>query len=247
MAQVLVPQIKAMDDAPEGVVRVMSKDEAVMAMRPGDMVLCRVNAELLMVAYKLLKRGVKAVVRGKDIGRGIVKLIEQAEKDAGQVLTVAELMQYAGNITDSEVSKFMAIPHGRGEMRAMAARDKMDCLVSISDGAKDSREVKLRVDQLFADFGDDGQPRYAVVLSTVHRGKGLEAGRVFVLRGDLMPHPMARQAADMEQERNLAYVAVTRAKFERDGKPGGCEGELVWVGQQSELFGEVDAELDGEL
>lgn len=244
MAQMLVPQIKAMDSAPQGKVTLMSKDEAVKVMRPGDMVLCRVNAELLMVAYKLLKRGVKAVVRGRDIGRGIVKLIEHAEKDAGQSLTVSELMTYAGNITDSEVSKFMSIPHGRGEMRASSARDKMDCLISISDGARNSGEVKQRIEQLFADFDSEGMPRHAVVLSTVHRGKGLEAGRVFILRGDLMPHPMAKKAEDMEQERNLAYVAVTRAKFNGDGDG---EGELVWVGQQSELFGEVDAELDGEL
>lgn len=241
MAQMLVPQIQAMSDAPVGKVTLMNKDDAVKVMKPGDMVLCRVNAELLMVAYKLLKRGVKAVVRGKDIGRGIIKLIEHAEKDAGQTLTVVELMQYAGNITDGEVAKFMAIPHGRGEMRASSARDKMDCLISISEGARLSSEVKDRINQLFADFDSDGQPRYAVVLSTVHRGKGLEAGRVFILRGDLMPHPMARKAEDMEQERNLAYVAVTRAKFSNDG-----EGELVWVDQQSELFGEVDAVLDGE-
>jgi len=51
------------------------------------------------------------------------------------------------------------------------------------------------------------------VLSTVHKAKGLEANRVFIIRPDLMPLPNSRgwQAA---QEKNLHYVAVTRAKYE---------------------------------
>lgn len=55
---------------------------------------------------------------------------------------------------------------------------------------------------------------------------------MFVLRPDLMPHPASKQAHEIEQERNLAYVAVTRVKFSKES-----EGELVWVGGQSKLFG----------
>ena len=70
LAQTIVPQITALDNAPEGVVRISpSLDAAVAEMRPGDLVVCRVNAELIGTAYKLLKRGVKAVVRGRDIGQ----------------------------------------------------------------------------------------------------------------------------------------------------------------------------------
>jgi superfamily I DNA/RNA helicase len=238
MAQRLVPQIKALDSAPDGKVSTMSPDDAVMAMRPGDMVLCRVNAELLMVAYKLLKRGIKAVVRGKDIGAGIVKLIEKAENAMnGKVLSLPELIATAGSITDAEVAKLLMIPKNRGEMRAAAAQDKYSCLVSISGDAKDSKQVKDRIEQLFADFETDGQPRHAVVLSSVHRGKGLEAGRVFILRPDLMPHPMAKQAHEVEQECNLAYVSITRARFSSDG-----EGEIIWVGKPCSLFGVVNEE-----
>ena len=51
-----------------------------------------------------------------------------------------------------------------------------------------------------------------VVGSTVHRAKGLEADNVFILRPDLMPHPMAKQAWEIQQEQNCMYVAITRAK-----------------------------------
>ena len=48
-------------------------------------------------------------------------------------------------------------------------------------------------------------------LATVHKAKGLEAPRVFILEPNLMPSPWAKKAWQIEQEGNLQYVAVTRA------------------------------------
>lgn len=234
LAQMIVPQIKALPDAAEGVVRVTrSVDEAVGEMKPGDLVVCRVNAELVGVAYKLLKRGVKAIVRGRDIGKGMTKLIEQAVKNAGsQDVKLSEMVMEAGSITNETVAKFMAMPNGRGEMRAANAQDKYECLCELTEGCRSVSEVRSVIERLFAEFEDDGKPKEAVVLGTVHRTKGLEAARVYVLRPDLIPHPMAKKEEDWQSELNLAYVAVTRAKF-GDGK----NGELVFVGGECGLFG----------
>jgi DNA helicase-2/ATP-dependent DNA helicase PcrA len=51
-----------------------------------------------------------------------------------------------------------------------------------------------------------------IVMSTVHKAKGLEADRVFILRPDLMPHPLAKGHDELIQEDNLHYVAITRAQ-----------------------------------
>jgi superfamily I DNA/RNA helicase len=45
----------------------------------------------------------------------------------------------------------------------------------------------------------------------VHKAKGLEAQRVFILEPHLMPSKWARQEWQQEQEANIIYVAVTRA------------------------------------
>lgn len=238
----LVPEIRAMDNAPQGKIVVMGHDQAVDAMKPGDMVLCRVNAELVMVAYRLLKKGIKAVVRGRDISQGIIRLIEKSEDKASQ-LNVVELVKVAGEITDLEVAKFMAMPNGRGEMRALAAKDKYSCMVYLSEGARTSGDVKARVKSLFADEDEQGNVKHAVTLSTIHGGKGLEAARVFILRPDLIPHPAAKQEHDRQQEKHLGYIACTRAKF-GDGQ----DGTLVFVGGMCGLFGDAKSEgLDGEL
>lgn len=52
------------------------------------------------------------------------------------------------------------------------------------------------------------------MLSTIHKAKGLEAERVFILKPDLMPHPKAKRGWEIDQENNLRYVAITRSKRE---------------------------------
>lgn len=233
LAQRIVPQIKALDTAPEGkVTYVGTRDAAVEQMKPGDLVVCRVNAELVGTAYKLLKRGVRAVVRGRDVGAGIEKLIKLAGDKAGRDASLTLLLEHANIITMQEISKFNALPNGRGEARAVAAQDRLECLSEIASQCETTGELSAALRKLFDEFDDEGKPQNTVVLGTVHRTKGLEGNRVFVLRPDLMPHPMAKRKEEQEQERNLAYVAVTRAKYESAELPG----ELVFVGLESPLF-----------
>jgi superfamily I DNA/RNA helicase len=232
LAQEIVPQIRALDTAPEGIIRVSkSLDESVAEMKPGDLVVCRVNAELVGVAYKLLKRGVKAIVRGREIGQGISKLLEQAEARADKGANLNLILEKAGEITGEAIAKFNAMPNGKGEMRAANSQDRYDCLAELAQGSKTVEELKRTIERLFADFEEDGKPKEAVVLGTVHRTKGLEGNRVFILRPDLIPHPMAKKEADRESERNLGYVACTRAKFEE-----GKEAELIFVGGPCSMF-----------
>ena len=67
--------------------------------------------------------------------------------------------------------------------------------------------------QTDADEKDDGTPK--ITLMTIHAAKGLEFDAVFVtgLEENLFPGSQARLFAnEMEEERRLFYVAVTRAK-----------------------------------
>ena len=53
----------------------------------------------------------------------------------------------------------------------------------------------------------------AVIVSSIHQVKGLEAKTVFIINYNLMPYTSSRKTADDNiQEKNLRYIAVTRAK-----------------------------------
>ena len=53
-----------------------------------------------------------------------------------------------------------------------------------------------------------------VCLSTMHSAKGLEYKAVFIIDANegIMPHHKSVLDADLEEERRLFYVAMTRAK-----------------------------------
>jgi DNA helicase-2/ATP-dependent DNA helicase PcrA len=59
-------------------------------------------------------------------------------------------------------------------------------------------------------------PDDAVVISTVHAAKGTECDVVYLARADIgqYPHNMAKDDAEVEEERRVLYVALTRAKDE---------------------------------
>ena len=53
----------------------------------------------------------------------------------------------------------------------------------------------------------------AVIVSSIHQVKGLESKRVFIINYNLMPYTSQRKTADDNiQEKNLRYIAITRAK-----------------------------------
>jgi superfamily I DNA/RNA helicase len=81
-------------------------------------------------------------------------------------------------------------------------RDDAEMLRSLAEGADSVQHVIDRAESLFTDdgLGDKG----VVTFSSVHKSKGLEADRVFVLASTLRD--------TNEEERNIAYVAITRAK-----------------------------------
>ncbi|MDO5344912.1 MAG: ATP-dependent helicase [Lachnospiraceae bacterium] len=60
----------------------------------------------------------------------------------------------------------------------------------------------------------DTKDEDAVVFSTLHSAKGLEFEEVFILdvNEEVIPHRKAYLAADIEEERRLFYVGMTRAK-----------------------------------
>lgn len=94
-------------------------------------------------------------------------------------------------------------------------KDFVDLREQAGEGDRDMRaflsEVMLSTDQDSTD--DDNLPK--VTLMTVHAAKGLEFKHIFVagVEEELFPSSMSQDSlAQIEEERRLLYVAITRAK-----------------------------------
>jgi hypothetical protein len=233
LAQAISPDIRALDDAPEGVIEEMLPKEAFKEMKPGDMVMCRVNAKLIECAYALIKRGIRPLLKGRDLGTGLLQLIDKLEKDVDPKREMASLSEALNQYSYAEQVKLLALGD-KAKGRVAALVDKCDCLREFIANSKSIAEMHTRISTIFEKANDNSlekgtQPDTvnAVVLGTVHRTKGLEAERVFILAPELIPFPAARQAWEQEQEVNIAWVAATRAKFNRET---GAPGTLVFCG-----------------
>jgi DNA helicase-2/ATP-dependent DNA helicase PcrA len=213
-AQKNVSHIVAHDDAPEGSVVEMQckaflKDDVVKTLVADDAILCRKIRPLVSLAYSLIQRGVACHVEGREIGAGLIALINHWRK----VKTIDALRKRLEVYADSESQKLIA--KGR-ETQAEAVRDRVETIYVLIDAqppATSLDDLKRRINEMFQDSEHERKP--TLTLSTVHKAKGREWPRVFVWgRDDYMPSAMARQVWQVEQENNLIYVAVTRAQRE---------------------------------
>jgi superfamily I DNA/RNA helicase len=172
-------------------------------VQDGDMLLCRVNAPLVSQCFRFLKAGRKATIQGRDIGQGLISTIKKLKADS-VVDLVGKLSEWLHKETEKENAR--RIPN---EGKLIVLQDRHDCLVCFTEGMSTIEEVIARIEAVFT---DDGKTR-GIRLSSIHKAKGLESRRVFLLEpeGATVPHPMARSAWQKEQEMNLRYVAITRA------------------------------------
>jgi ATP-dependent DNA helicase UvrD/PcrA len=79
-----------------------------------------------------------------------------------------------------------------------------------------SVEEFLQQIALFSEQDNLQDEQGLLTLMTIHNAKGLEFGTVFIIgmEDGVFPHSRAVEAGDLEEERRLAYVGITRAKRE---------------------------------
>lgn len=195
-AQQYVSTIEAFEEAPEGKVVTLGKlawDERTF--RPTDVILCRNNAPIVALAFRLLRAGVAVRVLGRDIGAGLIALVQRLRAS-----TIPELREKLNGYVEKEVAKL-------DEDQVGAFFDRIDTLRVFIDHTNTVFDLERKIESL---FGDDV---VGLTLSTAHRAKGCEWPRVFILNRDLIG-ARARQDWEKQAERNVAYVAVTRAQLE---------------------------------
>jgi DNA helicase II / ATP-dependent DNA helicase PcrA len=202
-ARQYVPEIEPAEGAPEGAVR-HSADWKLTDFAAADLVVCRQTKPVIQLGYRLLRAKIPCRILGREIGEGLVSLVKKMR--AG---SVDELESRVGAWRDREVQKAIA---KRNEALADRIADKAECVITLArELPEDARTVEALLGVLNELFTDSN---HRLTLSTIHKAKGLEADRVWWLAPSLCPSKWAKQEWQKEQERNLMYVAVTRAKRE---------------------------------
>lgn len=209
IAQQFVEDIQAAPNAIEGEVFTIPFDSIISEAKPGDLIVCRSNAPLVKLCFKFLAEGIGAKIRGREIGKNLIGLINNISNKGKLPFEMFDSAchEYFGNIVDELIFK----GYDEKDQEVVLERDKEDAILSIKQYSKAesiSEMIEYIEEKLFAE-GDDN----VVWLSSIHRAKGLEADRVFIVNWHKMPLKVAEEW-QMIQEKNLQYIAVTRAKKE---------------------------------
>ena len=160
-----------------------------------------------------VNKGTLAKISGfANIIRGFVESVEKGAPAAVVARSVYEatgiLKEYTSDNTPENISK----------------RDNLlELLKAVDDFTDSSRESGddrggmsdfLAEVSLLTDQDTPGEDADCMTLMTIHSAKGLEFDCVFVVgvEENLLPSQMCRSNADIEEERRLMYVAITRAR-----------------------------------
>lgn len=196
-------KIEANKNAHEGVVR----SGFFAEIQEGDMVLCRNNAPLVDMYFRLIDEDKKAKIYGKDIEKGIIQIAERCMAKHIDKF-VENLYAELDKVLDELVKKGVRQPDKHIKFGNMA--DKVELLEIIANKVNSTAEIIPLIKNMFVDNEAEG-----VKLLTIHKAKGMENNRVFILehyKGKrLIPSQFATQKWQLEQERNLEFVAITRA------------------------------------
>jgi DNA helicase II / ATP-dependent DNA helicase PcrA len=204
-AMKLCPHIRPALSAPTGRVITQEMDDLGNHGDPeffdnGVLILCRNNAPLFRKILHYIRHRKPCVVLSNflDSFQGWIRSFKK---------------QYCRDLIprlDSwyERERDAAIERGAGKSKLMALKDKYETAKMLCEQFSTTEEMLGMLKSL-------SQGRVGPIFSTIHKAKGLEADRVYLLRPDLVPAPWVEPESDQyKQELNLLYVAITRAKTE---------------------------------
>jgi hypothetical protein len=249
MAQQIVPHIESRDEAPEGNVEVIKEGDFLSMLHEGEMdrmgnvtkdpsfVMCRTKAPLASKCMSCLRAGKTAVIRGKSIGEMLMGLIEKFAKVKGirdfERASLDDLKEGA-EIYQSRQAKKIGLSDDADE-KLNELYDTMDTFFVLVEAYIDQEQDDFSVPRLqtFIESKFSDGDKTAITFSTVHKAKGLEYDDVFIIEPHLMPLKYAKLDWQIQQEWNILYVALTRAKHNLYFV-GSAPGSLLMPGEEIE-------------
>lgn len=189
--------LQTLPTANEGIVRKGTLNEA----QSGDFVLCRNNLPLIQAFIKFLSEGKKCYILGTDYGDQIAKLLE----DCTSLGSLEERLR-------EKREKLQEKGYNNNQIKNnpsyIALEEKIKIIKLLYEKFRTFDNLKSQIKEIFKENGK------GIVLSTIHKSKGLESDKVFFLNENLIPSEHTITEKALYAEKCLKFVAITRARKE---------------------------------
>lgn len=209
-AKRFVPDIIARDNAGIGLVKFDSK---ISEIKDNDLVLSRTNAALFKLYAKLIKMNKGCYIKGNDDDKNKLLSVIEKYRVGEQLGRDFECDGLFPRLYDNMLTERNKLVDGGLDMidaiNTQIIQSKYDTISSLSTLSVNCSTVTELINKISKIYNrsDTG-----VCLSTIHKAKGLEADNVHIICRSVMPQKYAKTKSEIQQERNLIYVAITRAK-----------------------------------
>ena len=174
-----------------------------------DIVVCRNTKPLIFLYFKLLENNQKSFIRGREIEQGLLKIylkIKDTDKYSARVIFEEMLLKLHQQL------EFRGVKKPKDHLKYRNLKEKITILNILLRKCKYVFEVESKIKELFENKIN------SIQLMTSHKSKGLENDRVFFIEQfngkKLIPSKYATTDQEKEQENNLLFVSLTRAKKE---------------------------------
>lgn len=195
-ADKIIPGIEAAENAGEGIISNANIEQLERDAKAGEFILSRYNAPLLGMCMRFIRSGKPANIQGRDVSKGLLALVKSFSKEKKST-SVSLFQDYVNEWENKKLAEY-----SKKNKKPDFITDKADCLRYIADGCSSIDDIKTKLNALFIDTSEDDR----IMLSTIHRSKGLEKNKVWLMTKGL--------SVKSQEEKNLQYIAITRAKHE---------------------------------
>lgn len=189
----------------------------------GDIVLCRNGLQLVQLYMKYNKINKKSYIKGRNLRYNLLSILNSIKMDELSIDlkndgVFPRLYQNLFKLINSEIEKtgivYEDVVYNKEIIDII---DSIKALEILSEGCTNKKYLLEKINIIFInddeEFNNKGNKEESgVCLSTIHKAKGLEYDNVYILCPSLMPSRHAKKDWEVKSERNLEYVAMTRAK-----------------------------------
>lgn len=212
--------IEPRKDAPKGKIVTIKKNDIYKYVKPGDMVVSRKNKWLSDVVTELTMHNIPIFIHDKDMVSQVKRIVKY-KKSSDLTILCKQLRKDIKNYREFIQNQVSALAKNNGMTEAMIKLEntssQMDCtyflLDLVENFIKEYHNIGIRDFSTYLDkvLSVTPSPK-AVMLSSVHKAKGLEAENVFVLNEGKVCEDERNSPEQDQQEKNLRYISITRAK-----------------------------------
>ena len=170
-----------------------------------DYILCRNNKPLFVAFYSLIAQGKKCFINDDSLSQDLLRYLQDFEREDSMDVLKHRMLSDIKKAKNKLLKRGMKNVDNHPKIAKLA---ELFDIISFMMGKFDSpASIYKEIDNIF-----NKNDKRGIQLMTYHKSKGLEATSVYLIAPGLCPSNRANTKEMALAEKNLQFVAITRAK-----------------------------------